>query len=223
MAGGVLVVLFGLKQVFNVNTIQVKSPSRMAEIQAEVQKLVDDRWQQRNLLTLNGAALEDDLLKADPMIKTAETRRKWMNGISVEVVLKQPSLGWSSGNQAYLLDRDGSAIGQLPPGTGLPVVIDGSNLPVELGSRVATARFVGFTGELAQALNALKLNPTRYEVKDTTLDLYVTTNKGYQLIFDTSRSAQDEVRDLQALLGFLNGKVPAQYIDLRITGKAYYK
>lgn len=224
LAIAVIAVLMFLKSVFGVKTVNVKSTTRSAEIQAEIQKIAGAKWSQHNLLTLSSGALETDLLQADPMIKTASIHRSWPNGLSADIALKAPSLGWSSGNQVYLLDRDGSAIGSLPSASQLPIVVDGSNLPVVLGKRVTSSRFVTFTGELNQALIALKLNPSRYEVKDTTLDLYVTTNKGYQLIVDTSRKASDEVNDLQALLGFLKGKpAPSQYIDLRIAGKAYYK
>jgi cell division septal protein FtsQ len=225
LALAALGVVLLLQQAFRVNTVNVKSPSRSAEIQTETQTLLRAQWRQQNLLTLDSSRLVADLLRTDPMIKTAEVQRRWPQGLNLVVTLKQPSLGWMSGNQTYLLDRDGSAIGALPAGTVLPVVVDGSNLPVALGQRVTTARFVGFTTDLAMALTGLKLAPTRYEVRDTTLDLYVTTNKGYRLILDTTRPAAEEASDLSTLLTFLGkqGKAPAEYIDLRIAGKAYYK
>ena len=224
LIGAVVVVLI-LQQVFHVNTVDVKSPGRAAEIQAEAFRLVGANWRQQNLLTLSNSTLAADLVQADPMVKTAEVRRRWPRGLVLTVTLKQPSLGWMSGNQAYLLDRDGSAIGTLPTGSTVPVVLDGSNLPVQLGQRVTSGRFVDFTTQLAAGLTGAKVPVTRYEVKDTTLDLYVTTAKGYKLIFDTSRPADEEVNDLKTLLGFLSrqNKAPAEYIDLRIAGKAYYK
>jgi cell division septal protein FtsQ len=217
--------LFLLQQLFHIKVIHVKSPSRATEIQSQAHKLVAEQWRQQNLLTLNSNNLEDALLKADPMVKAVRVQRQWPNAVTLAVTLKQPSLGWMSGNQAYLLDRDGSAIGLLPSGASVPVVVDGSNLPVRLGQRVTSTRFIGFTTELATALAAAKVTATRYEVKDTTLDLYVTTAKGYRLIFDTSRSAREQAADLSTLLGFLakQNKAPVEYIDLRIAGKAYYK
>jgi len=216
-------VVFILKESFNIKTIDVKSPQRAGDIQIEVKKLLDSGWRQHNVLTLDSGALESALVAADPMIKTATITRAWPSGITVAVTLKAPSLGWSTGNQAYLLDRDGSAIGTLPSGLPVPVVVDGSNLPVQLGQRVTTTRFVAFVTDVSQALPGLKITPARYEVKDTTLDLYVTTAKGYQLVLDTSRSSQDELAQLQALLAYLKNQTPSQYIDLRIAGKAYYK
>lgn len=224
VAGLVLVVALG--QIFAIKQVRVEAPNgRSGEVEGEARKLLAHRWRQQNILTFDSEVLEEGLLQADPMIKTVEIRRQWPGSLKLVVTLKQPGLGWMTGDQTYLLDRDGSAIGILPPGSTLPVVVDGSNLPVKPGQHVTSSRFVGFMTELAPALSGLGLAPSRYEVKETTLDLYVMTNRNYRLIFDTSRPAGEQVADLQALLGFLakQGKAPAEYMDLRITGKAYYK
>jgi hypothetical protein len=90
---------------------------------------------------------------------------------------------------------------------------------------VTTSRFVAFVGELVPALAANGIGATSLDVKETTLDLSVTTNKGYRLIFDTGRTVAEEMADLKAVLGLLatQKKTPAEYIDLRVSGKAYYK
>ena len=216
---------FGLKQVFNVKKVSVESTTRRDELTREVQDIIVANWMLSNLLTLSPDRLSTQLQAADPMVKTAAVSQHWPSGVSVKVTLKRPSLGWTSGNQSFLLDRDGTVIGALPTGLALPVVQDNSNLPVQMGQRVTSSQFVGFTIDAASAMARLKLGPTKLEVKDTTLDLYATTPAGYQLIFDTSRSPVDEVADLKAILSALAAqkKQPIQYIDLRVVGKAYYK
>ncbi len=222
---GLLAVAWGMGQVFAVKTVSVAAPERAAQFETATKALVGESWRQHNLITISAANLRRDLMKTDPMIKTVEIHRRWPNGLALKITLKDPSLGWVSGNQSYLLDHDGSVIGPLPGGSStVPLVYDGSNLPVQLGQRVTTLRFVEFTTGIAAELGRLKLSPSRYEVKDTTLDLYVTTPK-YRIIFDTSRSVSEQVADLRTLQAFLakQAKAPAEYIDLRIAGKAYYK
>lgn len=216
---------FGLKQLFNVKTVSVESTTRQDEITREVQGIITSNWMQANLLTFSSDRLAAQLQSIDPMIKTVTVSQHWPSSLVLKVTLKRPSLGWTTGNQSYLLDRDGTVIGSLPTGQSLPVVQDKSNLPVRLGQHVTSAQFVGFTIDAAAAMARLKLGPIKLEIKDTTLDLYATTPAGYQLIFDTSRSSVDEVADLKAILGALAAqkKQPAQYIDLRVVGKAYYK
>jgi cell division septal protein FtsQ len=225
MTAGIAVAGFGLWQVFSINAVTVSAPGRGEEIKREALKQIEASWRQKNLLTFDNEAMVSKLQQADPLLRSVEVRRKWPRGIVVTASLKQPSLGWSTGNQKYLLDRDGTVIGALSADSKLPVVTDGSNLPVQIGARVASARFVAFATELVPALAKVGIGAQGLAVTDTTLDLVVSTNKGYRLIFDTAREVEEEIADLksvQALLATQN-KVPAEYIDLRIAGKAYYK
>lgn len=214
-----------LGAVFAVQDVKVVAPARGEEIKATVSRLIDASWRQRNLLTLDGPGLESKLQQTDLSLRSVVVRRQWPRGIVVSVTFKQPSLGWASGNQQFLLDRDGTAIGLLPAGSSLPVVWDGSNLPVQVGQRVASARFVAFAGEVVPALAARSIGVTRLDIKDTTADLTVTTNKGYRLLFDSTGSVEQAMGSLNSVLALLANqkRTPAEYIDLRVAGKAYYK
>jgi cell division septal protein FtsQ len=225
LSGGVVLGAYGIWHLFGVSKVEVQAPGRQVEIRTETERIIKDKWRQRNLLTINDGELVSDLQQGDPLLKSVEVRRKWFHSIVVKATLKQPSMGWTSGNQRYLLDRDGTAIGVLAADSKLPVVVDGSNLPVQMGARVAPARLVAFVTALVPALAAEGYSVTGLEVKDTTLDLNVTTDKGYQLVFDTGRTVGEEIYDLRAVKGLLatQKKTPAEYIDLRIAGKAYYK
>jgi cell division septal protein FtsQ len=217
--------VWALWQLFKIDQVVVVAPGRQAEIESEARKIISESWTQRNLLTLNDGDLEERLGTSDPLLRSVEVRRRWLHGVRISAVLKQPSMGWRSDDQQFLLDRDGTAIGVLAAGSPLPVVDDGSNLPVKIGQRVVPSRFVGFVTDLRPGLKSVGINPTALAVKDTTLDLQVQTDKGYRLIMDTSREVSEQVTDLKAVLNLLAAqkKAPAEYIDLRIAGKAYYK
>ena len=223
LIGGILAVLWIVWSIFSVHNVDVTTPTQGDNVKPEVQSLLDKSFTQNNLLTLNPGKLATSLVALDPQLKAVEVHRLWPHGIQVVVTQKQPALGWSTGNQNYLLDKDGTVIGTLPSGSTLPIVVDGSNLPVQKGQQVVTATFVTFCANLLADLPATGLNPTGLRVQDTTFDLYVQTNKHYQLIFDTTRPAADEIADLKTVLATLAAKVPAQYIDMRISGKAYYQ
>jgi cell division septal protein FtsQ len=225
LAAVVLLVAWGLGRLFAITKVTVQAPARASEIREETQKLMAVSWQRRNMLTLNSGALATDIEQADPLLRSVDVRRQWLHGVRVTATLKQPSLGWASGNQRYLLDRDGTVIGQLPDGSSLPVVNDGSNLPVAVGKRVVSSHFVAFANEVVTSLHDRGISVSSMDVAETTLDLSVTTNKGYRLVFDTGREVLDEMTDLDAVLKLLAAqhKAPADYIDLRVAGKAYYK
>ena len=220
-----VLILFGFYEAFAIHTIEVKSPSRGDEIKAEAMKIKQGSLRQGNLVTLGAGQFADDLKKKDPLILSVELKRKWFHTLQIVVNLKQPGLGWTTGNQSYLVDRDGTIIDAFPIGSLLPVVIDDSNLPVKIGQRIVATQFVTFVVELIPHIPEYGPVVTKIVVKETTVDLYVTTNKGYQIIFDTSRNAIDELADLKGVLASIatQKKSPTSYIDLRIPNKAYFK
>lgn len=222
---GVMLLFVGLANYFAVSEIQVDTPESKSRIEATVRDQLGGRPWRSNLLMLDTDALKRGLLAADPTIKSVELSRRLPHTLQVRVVLKQPSIAWSSGNQVFVLDADGTAIGGVAIGSKLPVVVDGSNVPVEIGQRVASKRFVAFVEAVVPALTARSVGVTKLSVKDTTLDLIAETNKGYRLIFDTSREVGDEIADLEAVWRTIAAqkRSAVEYIDLRIAGKAYYK
>lgn len=222
---GLVLILFGLYKTFAITTIAVTSPSRAVEIEAKAKTIKQESWRQGTLVTIDTEKFGADLKRADPLILSVEIKRKWFHTLEIIVNLKQPGLGWTTGNQTYLIDRDGTVIDVFPTGSTLPVVIDNSNLPIAVGKRIVSTKFVTFVSNVTAGISSVGLKPVKLEVKETTVDLYMTTDKNYQLIFDTTRNANDELQDLRGVLDTLakQKRTPASYIDLRIPNKAYYK
>ena len=216
---------WGIGQLFAVREVSVSAPGRKAEIESEAHKLVGSTWWWGNLITFDNGGFVSKLQQADPILRNVTVRRHWFHTIVVTASLKQPSLGWNTGNQLYVLDSDGTVIGTQMGTVNFPVVYDGSNLPVQIGQKVVTPHFVEFVDQAVPSLRSLGISVTRLDIKDTTLDLTAQTSKGYKILFDTSRAVGDELSDLHSVLALLvtQKKTPAEYIDLRIAGKAYYK
>lgn len=106
----------------------------------------------------------------------------------------------------------------------MATVIDTANIPVKPGDRVAPSRFVRFVEDLSGQFNAKTgLAIDNFQVPESTSEVYAKTNKGYLIKLDTTRPAADQLADLALVLKNLNGKIPSQYIDLRVAGRAYYQ
>jgi cell division septal protein FtsQ len=221
----IILFVWGVWHLFEINTVTVIASSGQQAIQAEVFKLVHGSIGQGNLLTINPSSLQSNLQQEDPSVRSVEIRRQWLHGIVVTVGINNPGLGWSSNNEGYLLDMNGTVIGPLPSGNTLTVVTDDSNLPVSVGQQVVPPDFVSFVQQLVPQLSAMGIGVQGLDVVQTTYDLTVKTNKGYKLVFDTTREASAEVADLKSVEAVLvsQKKTPTQYIDLRIAGKAYYQ
>lgn len=221
----IVAVGWGIGQLFALQMITVVAPARSVEIKNESKKIIEGNWRWGNLVLFDGDGFVTKLQQTDPALRNVSVRRKWFHTIIVTAALKQPSLGWSTGNQAYVLDRDGTVIGATNAVAPLPVVFDGSNIALQVGQKVVSTHFVEFASAIVPALNAVGISVTRLDIKDTTLDLSAQTNKGYSLLFDTGRTVPEAIADLQAVqrLLVIQKRTPLEYIDLRIAGKAYYK
>jgi cell division septal protein FtsQ len=220
-----VVFVWGVWHMFEITTVTVLASTRQQAIQAEVLKLVHGSIGQGNELTINPSSLQSNLQQEDPAVRSVNVRRQWLHGIVVTVGINNPGLGWSSNNERYLLDMNGTVIGPLPTGSTLAVVTDDSNLPVTVGQQVVPPGFITFVQQLVPQLSAMGIGVQSLDVVQTTYDLTVSTNKGYKLVFDTTRQASAEVSDLKSVETVLvsQKKTPSKYIDLRIAGKAYYQ
>lgn len=221
-------VVMGIWQVFSVSKIEVKGNATLSTEQ--VTQLVNQSFGRHlfsgNLLTLSLAKLPQELPASSERIQAASVKRSWPNKITVTVQERTGALGWKSGSQVYALDSGGKVIGLLSElNANVPVVEDSTNLPIKVGGVVAPARFVSFCTKLVQKLPATGLGVTGLRIADTTSEVYASTNKGYYLKLDTTRGVEEELADLKLVLATLSAqkKTPAEYIDLRIAGKAYAK
>lgn len=226
LAVAIILIAWGwLSHAFGVTSITVEPGVRQADVSAALRQAMSGHPGQGNLLTLDAGRLSQSLLELDPSLSQAAITRHWPHGLNVTVAEKVASIGWQSVGQTYILDKDGVIIGPATTSGHLLVVQDDSNLPVGVGKQVAASSFVSFCQQLSEQIPNTGLQLTKLEIHDTTFDLYATTNKGYQLIFDTQRVAGEEIADLQSTLRALGQqhKTPASYIDLRVAGRAYYK
>ncbi len=166
------------------------------------------------------------MIEAEPGLKEVKIERQGFNSINLIIAERQPSLNWKAGGVIYLLDIDGTVIGESKgPYVKLPTVTDSTNLPVESGKRVAPSSFVSFCAEMYKRLPEAGVKPVDMIVPETTTEVNFKTDKGYLIKMDTTRTVEGELNDLKAVQSELAKakKVPTEYIDLRIENKAYYK
>lgn len=184
------------------------------------------QWFGRNTMLLSTGALSDYMIEAEPGLKEVKIERQGFNSINLIIAERQPSLNWKAGGVIYLLDIDGTVIGESKgPYVKLPTVTDSTNLPVESGKRVAPSSFVSFCAEMYKRLPEAGVKPVDMIVPETTTEVNFKTDKGYLIKMDTTRTVEGELNDLKAVQSELAKakKVPTEYIDLRIENKAYYK
>jgi hypothetical protein len=133
--------------------------------------------------------------------------------------------------QLFVLDRQGRALMRLdnpqqPAQMGLLVLKDQSTTPVKLGQAVITEQDAGFIAELLSQLAEKNIKITELTLPAIANELQIKVEgKPYIVKFNTTTDARQSTGALIAIKEKLEkeNKTPAEYIDLRVEEKAYYK
>lgn len=231
---GVSLVLGGIIWFFTdapwlaVKNIKVEGEAT-EETKAEIAKLKG-----QNILWLSVTKPESAITRNQPSIRTIQILRGIPDTLRVKLIERQPALIWQVGETWYTLDSSGFVFresqitkkddGTLDyPGTDLPVIVDTKSLPVKIGSTVARTQFVTFVGKVKDHLaenGGLKY--VRGEIEETTFSITVITDKGWKVLFDTTRPVDVQLRTLAKTLESKQSEIH-EYIDVRVRGWVYYK
>lgn len=120
-----------------------------------------------------------------------------------------------TGNQVHRLDE-----------ADIPIVGDESNVPIEVGQIALPATTVDFITEVNEQLKAKNLKVASLILPAGTSELHVRLQGiKYFVKFNLYGHAREEVGTYLAVKSRLDAerKIPAEYVDVRVENKAYYK
>ena len=229
LVGGVIFYVVFISSLFQISKTDVQGPNNALSqsLSKEVNNYLNSRLLAKNWLFLNQQDLKGYLQKTFTGQETITVSKKFPNHLSVITDEQKPGLVWKTGSRSYILSTSGRVIAeqQKTDNSALPQVIDSTNLPVEVGSRVAARDFVNFITKVQDFMKSNKLSIEKIYVLDTTSEVYVKTQNGYDIKFSTNQNPDAATRALKATLDLLaqQNKKPASYIDLRVEGRAFYK
>lgn len=145
---------------------------------------------------------------------------------SVTLTMRRPVAGWTIGSKQYYVDANGMAFQTnyfANPGVQ---IVDQSGVGLQQGATVASNRFLGFVGRVVALSSARALIVTEAIIPaDTTRQLEVRIKDvGPRVKLSIDRPAGEQVEDMARALSYLslNGQSP-EYIDVRVSGKAFYR
>lgn len=131
----------------------------------------------------------------------------------------------------YVLDNTGRAI--MPAGQlsklgkfDLLTVSDKSGLAISLNKQILPAQSISFIKEVQAQLKAKQLTPSSYTMPTIANELHVRLQGlPYLVKFNMAEDARQQAGTYLAVKAHLDGEhiTPAEYIDVRVPEKAYYK
>ncbi len=142
------------------------------------------------------------------------------------ITLRTPVAGWKMKNQQFYVDANGVSFEKnyfVDPGVQ---IVDNSGISPQSGVAIASKRFLGFVGHVVSLSKNNGYNVVQAVLpKNTTreLDIYLKDKETY-IKFNVDRGAGEQVEDMSnALKHFTLHGLSPKYIDVRVSGKAFYK
>jgi cell division septal protein FtsQ len=205
-----------LSGFFNIREILIEGEAG-DEIIREVNSLKG-----RNIFLLGGKRAEESLKQKQPGIKEIRIVRGLPSTIKIELVERDSSLTWQTGDKMYLVDSQGVAFRQVERVKHL-LIKDTDNIEVQLGKVILDEDFIRFV-ELANQEIPLRteFKIEYFEIKESTYQLYVKTEQERTIILNTMRQLTPQITALKKIYAKHKDEIE-EYIDLRVEGMVYYK
>lgn len=148
-----------------------------------------------------------------------------LGATTFEVTFRKPVVSWKTGVNQLFVDSEGNAFERnLYPAPAVEVV-DQTGIPAT--NRVlASNRFLGFIGRVIGQMEVQGYKVTQVVLPaDTTRQILISLEGvAYPVKLSTDRPAGEQAEDAaRAIHHLANNGIGAEYIDIRVSGKAYYK
>ena len=189
-----------------------------------------------NIFWLNRAQVAARI-SALPLVQEVEVGATLPDSLDIVVTERQPIGFWTSGEQSYLVDREGIILKAVDDSTAqarvcagqpcdprlaaLPSVADVQGGPIAPGAHV-DARALATAASLASLLPSVGIQPVGF---DWTADagLEVPTREGWRARFDEAANLDQQVAVLRSIRDELaRTRAAAQLIDVRFGDRPYF-
>jgi hypothetical protein len=142
------------------------------------------------------------------------------------VAMRHPVAGWTINNVQYFVDAAGIAFQKNYFTRPSVQIVDNSGVALEQGTAIASNRFLGFVGRVVALSKSRGYTVTQAIIpKGTTRQLEIVLKEiSSHVKLSVDRAVGEQVEDMARALNYLKAhKSIPSYIDVRVSGKAFYK
>ena len=141
------------------------------------------------------------------------------------MAMRQPIASWVLTGKQYFVDGEGIPFEKNYYETPVVSVIDQSGIQQTPGTAVASSRFLAFVGRVVSEAGKYSLVVEQAVIPaGTTRQLEVKVQgRGYPIKLSLDRPAGEQVEDMKNALGYFDARQAPQYVDVRVSGRAYYR
>lgn len=231
LAAGVCLLLLLLVNIIQNPPIHYPQPGTTAPPSASYQQTLEQYFNTQPLerfgFSLNQGKLQDFMRDKHSEISTISTNQAWYGRVEEFIItFRKPLLVWQTGSNRFYVDDQGVSFTYDHFGSPLVAIEDQSGITPDVGTSVASVRFIRFLGKMVGAINAghnarvagviIPSSTRQIDIKLEGRDYLIKTH----INRDPLQQAEDVLR---ALHYFDQKGITPAYIDVRVGGRAFYK
>lgn len=227
----VSLILFGLISQFTAKVVVkangVSSSQLDKSYEEAVQSYLTAHPAERLRFLLNTEQLTQYLhAKTPEVLEVKNVGWKEFGASEFTVVMRQPIAGWTIQNTQQYVDTNGVAFARNYYAAPTVQIVDNSGAQLQAGQTVASNRFLGFVGRTVglaanQGIKVVQVIIPAGTTREVELRV---ENVGFPIKLTIDRPAGEQAEDMARALAWVRAqnKTP-QYIDVRISGRAFYQ
>lgn len=211
-------------------TTSTKQLSRSFDVkpyEASINDFLNINPAQRLRVSLDEAALGAYVASEYPEVESLRlSGTPGLAQASFSVTFRTPVAGWIINGKQYYVDNQGAVFDTNYYETPGLQIVDESGISPEQGSAVVGTRLLGFLGRVVSQAQGRGYSPVRAVLPEGTtrqVDVYFE-GIATRVKFSIDRGAGEQMEDADRSLQFLAGRgIGAEYIDVRVPGRAAYR
>ncbi|MEO5950263.1 MAG: hypothetical protein ABIQ04_02335 [Candidatus Saccharimonadales bacterium] len=226
----VLMILYGMLSQFTAG-VSLRTDDITTKLNGSYSKIIQDYFNaqpiERFRFLLNIDHLSTYVQTMAPeVLSVTSTGSNGVGTTNMTLTMRHPVAGWNIQGSKQYVDSSGTAFEQNYFAEPAVQIIDDSGVTVTSGQAVASNRFLSFVGRLVgsvkgQGYTAEQIIIPRGTTRQVELRLLGIT---YPIKFSIDRPVGEQTEDMSRALAYLKAQnVNPQYIDLRVSNKAFYK
>lgn len=224
--GGILfLILIVIWFLFYSDTFKIKNIVVDGSINDSIRKEIE-KFSGNNIFLFIIGQKERELALRQASIEKLNIIKGIPDTIKIEVLVRDPKIRWKTKDKVYYIDKEGIVFNlesNEERYNELPMIIDKSNLDVILGRKAVTGNFINYIIKSKSELTKeLKKEITEISIDKSIMYVDVKFKDSYKVMLDTMSNFDDQLYLLKEI-DTKHGKEIKEYVDLRVTKRAYYK
>lgn len=142
------------------------------------------------------------------------------------VEMRRPIAGWNIRGTQHYVDASGTSFARNHFPKPEVQIIDNSGIQVAVGQAVASNQFLGFVGRVVGLASVQQHTVTQVIIPQGTtrqIELHVR-EVSYPVKLSVDRLAGEQIEDMTRAMKWLRERdINPQYLDVRVSGRAYYR